>query len=248
MRLRRSTALLFGFIASEAAFQRGIPTIPYHRACRLADAQATQQHVPIVWAPFPSALPSASTCINDPNRATGQSNPIPLSIPAAIGGSPAQPARPADFKYQRYSSSDWFRIMLNTPTSVVLRRVWQPVLFTTVFSLFVHIVFRLSPTVPSFSYKPHSLIGSALSLLLVFRTNAAYTRFWEGRQRWQLLSDHIRSLSRLVMLYEQQAPPPRAPHPPPSQCTPGRPKLPSLAVRQHGQTTHPCRYRPLAGG
>ncbi len=30
----------------------------------------------------------------------------------------------------------------------------------------------------------YSLIGFALSLLLVFRTNTAYERWWEGRKRW----------------------------------------------------------------
>ena len=68
----------------------------------------------------------------------------------------------------------------------------------------VTLLYRMVPTLPAFSYKPHSLVGSALSLLLVFRTNAAYTRFWEGRQRWQMLSDHVRSLARLVMIYETQ--------------------------------------------
>ena len=30
----------------------------------------------------------------------------------------------------------------------------------------------------------HSLIGFALSMLLVFRTNTAYDRWWEGRKLW----------------------------------------------------------------
>ena len=30
----------------------------------------------------------------------------------------------------------------------------------------------------------HGLIGVALGLLLVFRTNASYDRFWEGRKAW----------------------------------------------------------------
>jgi len=30
----------------------------------------------------------------------------------------------------------------------------------------------------------HSLVGVALGLLLVFRTNASYDRFWEGRKLW----------------------------------------------------------------
>lgn len=30
----------------------------------------------------------------------------------------------------------------------------------------------------------HSLVGVALGLLLVFRTNASYDRYWEGRRLW----------------------------------------------------------------
>ena len=30
----------------------------------------------------------------------------------------------------------------------------------------------------------HSMAAGALSLLLVFRTNSAYDRFWEGRKLW----------------------------------------------------------------
>ena len=35
------------------------------------------------------------------------------------------------------------------------------------------------------SAVPHTLLGSALGLLLVFRTNAAYDRYWEARKQWQ---------------------------------------------------------------
>jgi len=104
---------------------------------------------------------------------------------------------------RRYSTNDWRRVLWQTPQSTVLRRVMQPVLSIMVFSLIVSLVYWALP-VPALSFKPHSLVGSALSLLLVFRTNAAYTRFWEGRQRWQQIADHVRTLSRYVMLFEQQ--------------------------------------------
>jgi putative membrane protein len=32
----------------------------------------------------------------------------------------------------------------------------------------------------------HSLLGIVLGLLLVFRTNTAYERWWEGRKLWGL--------------------------------------------------------------
>ncbi|MEI8378785.1 MAG: bestrophin family protein [Planctomycetota bacterium] len=42
----------------------------------------------------------------------------------------------------------------------------------------------------------HSLIGSALALLLVFRTNGSYDRFWEGRKQWGGIVNECRNLAR----------------------------------------------------
>lgn len=42
----------------------------------------------------------------------------------------------------------------------------------------------------------HSLLGVALGMLLVFRTNAAYERYWEGRRRWSEIVATSRSLMR----------------------------------------------------
>jgi ion channel-forming bestrophin family protein len=49
-----------------------------------------------------------------------------------------------------------------------------------------------------------SLVGLALSILLVFRTNTAYDKWWEGRTQW----GHIMNNSRnLAMLYQAILPP-----------------------------------------
>ncbi|MGC4054100.1 MAG: bestrophin family ion channel [Paludibaculum sp.] len=42
----------------------------------------------------------------------------------------------------------------------------------------------------------HSLVGVALGLLLVFRTNASYDRFWEGRRLWGGIVNETRNLVR----------------------------------------------------
>jgi ion channel-forming bestrophin family protein len=42
----------------------------------------------------------------------------------------------------------------------------------------------------------HSLIGFALGLLLVFRTNSSYDRFWEGRRQWGNIVNASRNLAR----------------------------------------------------
>ena len=41
----------------------------------------------------------------------------------------------------------------------------------------------------------HSLLGFVLSLILVFRTNTAYDRWWEARKQWGALTNASRTLS-----------------------------------------------------
>jgi putative membrane protein len=41
----------------------------------------------------------------------------------------------------------------------------------------------------------HGLVGFALSMLLVFRTNTAYDRWWEGRRHWGALVNSSRNLA-----------------------------------------------------
>ncbi len=52
----------------------------------------------------------------------------------------------------------------------------------------------------------HSLVGVALGLLLVFRTNASYDRFWEGRKLWGGIINESRNLARLTRSALAEAP------------------------------------------
>jgi len=45
------------------------------------------------------------------------------------------------------------------------------------------------------SLSIHALLGVILSLLLVFRTNSAYDRWWEGRKAWGALINNTRGLA-----------------------------------------------------
>jgi ion channel-forming bestrophin family protein len=44
----------------------------------------------------------------------------------------------------------------------------------------------------------HTLLGFALSMLLVFRTNTAYDRWWEGRRLWGALNNGSRSFASKI--------------------------------------------------
>jgi len=52
----------------------------------------------------------------------------------------------------------------------------------------------------------HSMLGFVISLLLVFRTNTAYDRWWEGRKLWGGLVNNSRNLAikLAVMLKEKE--------------------------------------------
>lgn len=53
----------------------------------------------------------------------------------------------------------------------------------------------------------HSLLGFVLSLLLVFRTNTAYDRWWEGRKLWGKLVNDTRNFAikvRIILDDDQQ--------------------------------------------
>jgi putative membrane protein len=52
----------------------------------------------------------------------------------------------------------------------------------------------------------HSLVGLALGLLLVFRTNASYDRYWEGRRLWGGIVNECRNLIRAASVYLREEP------------------------------------------
>ncbi|GJD12925.1 UPF0187 protein [Galdieria sulphuraria] len=82
---------------------------------------------------------------------------------------------------ERYTSSDWSRCLLSLPKSIILSRIRSHLFWTCCVSFLVSL-FDHFFKVPPFNPIPHTLLGSAMGLLLVFRTNAAYDRFWEARK------------------------------------------------------------------
>ena len=87
----------------------------------------------------------------------------------------------------------------------VLRKVLPRVLIVTVWSggvgWFHHAMYPVN--VPS---TAHALVGLALGLLLVFRTNASYDRFWEGRRQWGTIINATRNLSRGASAFMRDVP------------------------------------------
>eukprot|EP00534_Pseudo-nitzschia_fraudulenta_P002677 CAMPEP_0201124132 /NCGR_PEP_ID=MMETSP0850-20130426/10572_1 /ASSEMBLY_ACC=CAM_ASM_000622 /TAXON_ID=183588 /ORGANISM="Pseudo-nitzschia fraudulenta, Strain WWA7" /LENGTH=499 /DNA_ID=CAMNT_0047391325 /DNA_START=283 /DNA_END=1782 /DNA_ORIENTATION=+ len=111
----------------------------------------------------------------------------------------------------RYSSCDWWHNTLSLPNSAILKAIRGPVLFMSCWAGFLSMLYRhltvANPQAASLmclSSTPHSLMSSALSLLLVFKTNSAYQRFSEGRKIWENIINLSRDMYRMINLYENE--------------------------------------------
>jgi putative membrane protein len=92
-----------------------------------------------------------------------------------------------------YDAKSWLSILSRVRGSV-WRRTAVPVLLVAglgAVAVWLHQVhaFHVPPLA-------HTLLGVALGLLLVFRTNSSYDRFWEGRKQLGMMVNRARDLQR----------------------------------------------------
>lgn len=96
---------------------------------------------------------------------------------------------------QKREHRDWFRILVQLRGSVI-PAILPRVIVCAIFSLSISILFALGVKIafPFDGIVPSIVLG----LLLVFRTNTAYDRFWEGRKAWGTLINTVRNFSRTI--------------------------------------------------
>lgn len=99
-----------------------------------------------------------------------------------------------------YNSKDWVQLIFSVSKSDTLLRLAPMIGFVFLFSLavvYIEIhIFKIGEdswvrNLP----QMHSLLSFVISLLLVFRTNTAYDRWWEGRKQWGELVNNSRNLA-----------------------------------------------------
>ncbi|KAJ3047691.1 hypothetical protein HK097_011296 [Rhizophlyctis rosea] len=96
--------------------------------------------------------------------------------------------------HARYSYKDLYRIR-----GSVVPKVFIPASVLTLWGTLWTVLYMVAKV--QFFAIPTLLItvlGVVMSLLLVFRTNTAYDRYWEGRRIWGTLLTNVRNLSRFV--------------------------------------------------
>lgn len=97
-----------------------------------------------------------------------------------------------------YNPKSWIRLIFHLTKSDTLSILWKELLFIFLFTLgiaFFEIHFFSDAVVLEKLFSVYSILGFVLSLLLVFRTNTAYDRWWEGRRKWGELVNDSRNLA-----------------------------------------------------
>ncbi len=94
-----------------------------------------------------------------------------------------------------FHRSDSFRVLLPGMTAVALYTSGIAYLENDL----LHVTFRNTTVV-------HTLIGFVLSMMLIFRTNTAYDRWWEGRRLWGSLVNNSRNLALKLQAFLPQGP------------------------------------------
>lgn len=95
-----------------------------------------------------------------------------------------------------YNPKDWWKLIFAFHRSdsfrVLLPGMIGVAVYTGIIAYiendFLHVTFKNTTLV-------HSLVGFVLSMLLIFRTNTAYDRWWEGRRLWGSFVNNSRNLA-----------------------------------------------------
>lgn len=106
-----------------------------------------------------------------------------------------------------YNPKHWLRFLFNFHRADTIRKMFPLLVGMAIYSWVVAYlemeVFQLSSNSNLKNVSVlHTLLGFAISMLLVFRTNTAYDRWWEGRRQWGSLVNNSRNFAvKLAALF-----------------------------------------------
>lgn len=99
-----------------------------------------------------------------------------------------------------YNPRKWFSFIFRFHKADTIRTLSPAIVLMSLYSWGAVYVERVYLHLPDNSFVKniptmHGLLGFAISMLLVFRTNTAYDRWWEGRKLWGSLVNNSRNLA-----------------------------------------------------
>lgn len=95
-----------------------------------------------------------------------------------------------------YNPKDWIKLIFQLHKSDTLRILLPNMTWIGIITWIICYVENqyLTIQVPTLTIF-HQISGFIISMVLVFRINSAYDRWWEGRKLWGMLINHSRNLS-----------------------------------------------------
>jgi ion channel-forming bestrophin family protein len=102
-----------------------------------------------------------------------------------------------------YNPKEWFTFIFRIHKADTVRKLFPMFIALSIYSGFIAWleleVWKLSANseISKISLM-HGLLSFVISLLLVFRTNTAYDRWWEGRRQWGALVNSSRNLAMKI--------------------------------------------------
>ena len=94
------------------------------------------------------------------------------------------------------TNGNWFKDIIHLSRSWTMTRVFRATILIGLYTAGLTVVhIHLLSKVEMNLGAVFSLIAVVLSIILVFRTNSAYDRWWEGRKQWGALVNHCRNLA-----------------------------------------------------
>lgn len=93
-----------------------------------------------------------------------------------------------------YNPRDWFSLIFKFHKGDTLNVLWPGMITIAFYTAGVVYIEKNVFNIAN-SAVIHSLLAFVISLLLVFRTNTAYERWWEGRRLWGVMTTSIRNFT-----------------------------------------------------
>ena len=101
-----------------------------------------------------------------------------------------------------YNPKNWFSLIFNGFNTQVMKFLLPAVGILGVYTLvLVYLVVDFFELHFVSTTQVHALLGIVMGLFLVFRTNTAYDRWWEGRKLWGSLVNNSRNLASKISVF-----------------------------------------------
>ncbi|RYZ97225.1 MAG: hypothetical protein EOP47_22195 [Sphingobacteriaceae bacterium] len=90
----------------------------------------------------------------------------------------------------------------NIPVKYTFGKIWKEIILVTVYAVLIAILYNnFHFTRISIPIAVPAILGTVISLLLAFKSNQAYDRWWEARTIWGAIVNDTRTLTRQLLTF-----------------------------------------------